>query len=162
MAKRVQTSDRFFFEPTVLDGVTSSAACFGDETFGPLVSLYRFRDLDDAIARANDTPYGLNASVWTKSVKRGRDVGSRLHAGTVNINEGYAAAWGSIDAPMGGVGESGLGRRHGTEGLLKYTEAQTLARQRLMNIGPPANVSQESFAKVMTIALRAMKKFGWR
>jgi succinate-semialdehyde dehydrogenase/glutarate-semialdehyde dehydrogenase len=80
----------------------------------------------------------------------------------VNINEGYAAAWGSIDAPMGGVGESGLGRRHGTEGLLKYTEAQTLARQRLMNIAPPANVSQETFAKVMTIALSVMKKLGWR
>jgi succinate-semialdehyde dehydrogenase/glutarate-semialdehyde dehydrogenase len=151
-----------FFEPTVLDGVTSSAACFGDETFGPLVSLYRFADAADAIKLANDTPYGLNASVWTKSVRRGRHVAARLHAGTVNINEGYAAAWGSIDAPMGGVGESGLGRRHGAEGLLKYTEAQTLARQRLVNIGPPGKVSHETFAKVMTAALSAMKKVGWR
>lgn len=151
-----------FFEATVLTGVTSSAACFGAETFGPLVSLYRFTTLDDAITRANDTAYGLNASVWTKSVRQGRDVGARLHAGTVNINEGYAAAWGSIDAPMGGVGESGLGRRHGSEGLLKYTEAQTLARQRLMNIGPPANVSQERFAKIMTVALSLLKKIGWR
>jgi succinate-semialdehyde dehydrogenase/glutarate-semialdehyde dehydrogenase len=151
-----------FFEPTVLSGVTPASACFGDETFGPLVSLYRFRDLDDAIERANDTAYGLNASVWTRSVKRGRDVGARLHAGTVNINEGYAAAWGSIDAPMGGVGESGLGRRHGSEGLLKYTEAKTLARQRLMNIGPPPKVSQERFAKIMTVALALMKRAGWR
>ena len=151
-----------FFEPTVLAGVVPSAACFGDETFGPLVSLYRFRDLDDAIARANDTPYGLNASVWTSSVRQGRDVGARLHAGTVNINEAYGAAWGSVDAPMGGVGESGLGRRHGAEGLLKYTEAQTLARQRLVNIAPPGKVSHESFARGMTVALSVMRRIGWR
>jgi succinate-semialdehyde dehydrogenase / glutarate-semialdehyde dehydrogenase len=151
-----------FFEPTVLTGTTPTAKCFGDETFGPLVSIYRFRDIDDAIERANDTAYGLNASVWSRSVKRGREVASRLHAGTVNINEGYAAAWGSVDAPMGGVGDSGLGRRHGSEGLLKYTEAQTLARQRLMNLTPPGRMSHDTFAKVMTRALALMRRTGWR
>jgi succinate-semialdehyde dehydrogenase / glutarate-semialdehyde dehydrogenase len=151
-----------FFEPTVLTGVSESAACFGDETFGPLVSIYRFADPDEAIAKANDTAYGLNASVWTRSVRRGREVGARLHAGTVNINEGYSAAWGSVDAPMGGVGESGLGRRHGTEGLLKYTEAKTLARQRLLNIAPPGRVGYDRFAKLMTGALTLMKKSHWR
>jgi len=151
-----------FFEPTVLSDVTPAATCFGDETFGPLVSIYRVRSLDEAIVRANDTRYGLNASVWTKSVQRGREVGARLHAGTVNINEGYGAAWGSIDAPMGGMGDSGLGRRHGSEGLLKYTEAQTLSRQRLMNIGPPGNLSHDQFAKIMTVSLSAMKRIGWR
>jgi succinate-semialdehyde dehydrogenase/glutarate-semialdehyde dehydrogenase len=152
----------YFYEPTVLTGVTSAAQCFGDETFGPLVSLYRFRDVDDAVTRANDTPYGLNASVWTRSGSRGRDVAARLHAGTVNINEGYGAAWGSVDAPMGGMGESGLGRRHGADGLLKYTESQTLARQRLMNIAPPGRMSHDRFAKVMTIALGLMRRIGWR
>jgi succinate-semialdehyde dehydrogenase/glutarate-semialdehyde dehydrogenase len=151
-----------FFEPTVLTDVPPAAQCFGDETFGPLVSIYRFHDVDDAIARANDTPYGLNASVWSRSAKRGRAVAARLHAGTVNVNEAYAAAWGSVDAPMGGVGESGLGRRHGAEGLLKYTEAQTVARQRLMNIAPPARMSHETFAKVMTRALALLRRTGWR
>ena len=151
-----------FYEPTVLSGVTPAAKCFGEETFGPLVSIYRFSDVNDAIARANDTAYGLNASVWSKSAKLGNDVAARLHAGTVNINEGYAAAWGSVDAPMGGVGESGLGRRHGSEGLLKYTEAQTLARQRLMNLAPPGNLSHEKFAKVMTGALALLRRIGWR
>jgi succinate-semialdehyde dehydrogenase/glutarate-semialdehyde dehydrogenase len=151
-----------FFEPTVLSGTPETAACFGEETFGPLVSVYRFADVDDAIARANDTRYGLNASVWTRSVRRGRDVGARLHAGTVNINEGYGAAWGSVDAPMGGVGESGLGRRHGAEGLLKYTEAKTLARQRLLNIAPPGRVGYDRFARAMTGALSLMKRIGWR
>ena len=62
---------------------------------------------------------------------------SRLRSGTVNVNEAYAAAWGSIDAPMGGMGDSGLGRRHGAVGITKFTESQTIARQRLMNLAPP-------------------------
>jgi succinate-semialdehyde dehydrogenase/glutarate-semialdehyde dehydrogenase len=125
------------------------------------VSVYRFAAVEEAIARANDTTYGLNASVWTRSVRRGRDVAARLRAGTVNINEGYAAAWGSIDAPMGGMGESGIGRRHGHEGLLKYTEAQSLSRQRLRNIAPPANVSHERFTKVVSTSLAVLKHIGW-
>jgi succinate-semialdehyde dehydrogenase/glutarate-semialdehyde dehydrogenase len=151
-----------FFEPTVLTGVTDAATCFGTETFGPLVSIYRFTDVDDAISRANDTAYGLNASVWTKSGRRGHGLAARLHSGTVNINEGYGAAWGSIDSPMGGMGDSGLGRRHGSEGLLKYTEAQTVARQRLMNIAPPGRMSQDGFAALMTRSLRLMRRIGWR
>lgn len=151
-----------FFEPTVLTDVTAPARCFGEETFGPLVSIYRVGTDEEAIARANDSAYGLNASVWSRSAQRGTDVASRLHAGTVNINEGYAAAWGSVDAPMGGVGESGLGRRHGSEGLLKYTEAQTLARQRLMNLAPPGNVSHDTFARVMTRSLALLRRIGWR
>lgn len=150
-----------FFEPTVLTDVTPSAKCFGDETFGPLVSLYRFSDVDEAVDKANASAYGLNASVWSKNARRGQAVAARLHAGTVNINEGYGAAWGSIDAPMGGMGDSGLGRRHGSEGLLKYTEAQTVARQRLMNIAPPGNMSHAAFAKLMTGALKLLRRIGW-
>ena len=81
--------------------------------------------LAEAIARANDSVYGLNASVW--SARRGEAVAAQLRAGTVNVNESYAAAWGSHAAPMGGFGESGVGRRHGSQGLLKYTQAQTVA-----------------------------------
>jgi succinate-semialdehyde dehydrogenase/glutarate-semialdehyde dehydrogenase len=152
----------YFYEPTVLTDVPGIAKCFGDETFGPVVSIYRFADVEDAISRANDTTYGLNASVWSGSARRGAEVAARLHAGTVNINEAYAAAWGSVDAPMGGVGESGLGRRHGAEGLLKYTEAQTLARQRLMNLAPPGKVSHDTFAKTMTRSLALLRRIGWR
>jgi succinate-semialdehyde dehydrogenase/glutarate-semialdehyde dehydrogenase len=151
-----------FYEPTVLSGVTDAARCFGEETFGPLVSLYRFGQVDEAIERANDTAYGLNASVWTRSARRGHEVAARLHAGTVNINEGYAAAWGSVDAPMGGVGESGLGRRHGSEGLLKYTESKTLARQRFLNIAPPGRMSYDGFARAMTVSLALLRRIGWR
>lgn len=65
------------------------AVC-NEETFGPVVSIYRFSDEDEVIAQANATPYGLNSSVWTKDGKRGHQVAARLRTGTVNINEGYA------------------------------------------------------------------------
>lgn len=153
----------YFFEPTVLTDVTPSMECYAEETFGPVVSVYTFRTDDEAVELANETRYGLNASVWSRSVRRGRDVASRLRAGTVNVNEAYAAAWGSIDAPMGGMGDSGLGRRHGEHGILKYTESQTIARQRLMNLAPPvSSLGDKGFAEVMTTALRLMKKVGWR
>lgn len=150
----------YFFEPTVLTDVAPGMKCFADETFGPLVSLYRVHSDEEAIAAANDTPYGLNASVWTSSPARGRSVASRIRTGTVNVNEGYAPAWGSIDAPMGGMGISGIGRRHGESGLLKFTEAQTVAHQRFMNLAPPAGLGDEAFARIMTGALKVMRKVG--
>ena len=94
--------------------------------FGPVVALRRTPRCDEAIALVNDTAYGLNASVWSQDLKRAAGIAAKLHAGTVNINEMYSAAWGSIDAPMGGWGDSGLGRRHGAEGLLQTTWSQTL------------------------------------
>ena len=72
----------------------------------------------------------------TRDVRRGRDIAARIHAGTVNVNEGYAAAWGSVAAPMGGMKSSGLGRRHGREGLLKYTESQNVTSQHVLGIAP--------------------------
>ena len=152
----------FFYEPTVLTDVGATMTCFDEETFGPVVSLYRFGDLDEAVERANATSYGLNASVWSGSGCRGREVAARLRAGTVNVNEAYAAAWGSIDAPMGGMGDSGMGRRHGAHGLDKYTEAQTVAEQRLFNLAPPLEqLGDKGFAEVMTTALRMLKRVGW-
>ena len=153
----------FFYEPTVLTDVTETMQCFAEETFGPVVSIYRVGSDREAVELANATRYGLNASVWSRSSRRGREVAARLRSGTVNVNEAYAAAWGSIDAPMGGMGDSGLGRRHGPAGILKYTEAQTVARQRLFNLAPPlAQIGDDGFAKVMTAALRLMKAAGWR
>ena len=153
----------YFYEPTVLTDVDSSMTCWREETFGPLVSIYRVGSDDEAVEAANDTAYGLNASVWSRSAARGRAVAARLRAGTVNVNEAYAAAWGSIDAPMGGMGDSGLGRRHGAVGIVKYTETQTIARQRLMNLAPPLQrLGDDGFARVMTTALSLMKKAGWR
>ncbi|MFF7128958.1 succinic semialdehyde dehydrogenase [Streptomyces sp. NPDC008240] len=152
----------YFFEPTVLDGVEDSMSVCEEETFGPVVSIYRFKTDDEAVERANSTPYGLNASVWTRSARRGQDVASRLRTGTVNVNEGYAPAYGSVQSPMGGMKDSGLGRRHGSEGILKYTEAQTVAEQRLLPMAPSLGMDDEKYARFMSRSLRLMKAFRFR
>ncbi|MFE2130594.1 MULTISPECIES: succinic semialdehyde dehydrogenase [Streptomyces] len=146
-----------FYEPTILDGVEAPMAVCGEETFGPVVSIYRFTDEEQAIAEANATAYGLNSSVWTRDARRGHAVAARLRTGTVNINEGYAPAYGSAQAPMGGMKDSGLGRRHGSEGILKYTEAQTVAHQRLVPMAPSLGMDDEKYAAFMTRSLKVMK-----
>ncbi len=147
----------YFHEPTILDGVDTTMSVCTEETFGPVVSVYRFSTDDEAVERANATPYGLNSSVWTKDAKRGRAVAARLRTGTVNINEGYAPAYGSVQSPMGGMKDSGLGRRHGSEGILKYTEAQTVAHQRLLPMAPALGMTDEKYAAFMSRSLRVMK-----
>ncbi len=152
----------YFYEPTILDGVEAPMAVCTEETFGPVVSVYRVKDEDEAVLLANATPYGLNASVWTRDGRRGRAIAARLRTGTVNVNEGYAAAYGSVQSPMGGMKDSGLGRRHGSEGILKYTEAQTVAHQRLLPMAPSLGMDDEKYAAFMSRSLRLMKAFRLR
>lgn len=148
----------FFFEPTVLTNVVEDMTLFNEETFGPVVSIYPYRDLHDAISLANAGPYGLNASIITRSSKEAARIAPMLRFGTVSHNEAYGASWGATDAPMGGMKESGLGRRHGKEGLLKYTEAQTLAYRPLIPIAAPGWLSQGRFQALLFGALRLLKK----
>lgn len=118
----------YFFEPTVLTGVTSEMDCFAAETFGPVVSLYIVDSEQEAILAANDSDYGLNASVFSGSAQRGMRVAAALEAGSVNVNEGYRGSFSSVAAPMGGMKQSGLGRRNGPEGLLRFADAVTISR----------------------------------
>ena len=148
----------YFYEPTVLENVTDQMDLCSEETFGPVVAVHPFEDVDEVVERANDTDYGLNASIWTGDTSKGEELATRLETGTVNINEAYAAAWGSMDAPMGGFKASGLGRRHGAEGIVKYTESQTVAVQRLVPIAAPEGVEEESYSRLMTNALWLLKR----
>jgi acyl-CoA reductase-like NAD-dependent aldehyde dehydrogenase len=114
-----------FYEPTVLVDVDHSMACMSEETFGPTLPIMKVRDAEDAIAKANDSQYGLGASVWTKDVARGEAIARRLQSGAVCVNDAqlnYLA----LELPMGGWKESGLGVRHGAAGIRKYTRQQAL------------------------------------
>lgn len=147
----------YFFEPTVLTDVTGAMTCRDEETFGPVVSVYRVSTDEEAITLANDSAYGLNAAVWTRDLRRGREIAAQIKAGTVNVNEGYAAAWASNGAPMGGMRASGLGRRHGAEGIQKYTESQNIATQRGPGFAVPRGVPERAWAGAMSVSMRVMK-----
>ncbi|TFD80137.1 aldehyde dehydrogenase family protein [Cryobacterium sp. Sr8] len=116
-----------FFEPTVLSGVTPDMHCYANETFGPVVAVSVVDSEQEAILVANDSEFGLNASVFSGSTGRGLRVASAMEAGSVNVNEGYRGSFSSVDAPMGGVKHSGLGRRNGPEGLLRFVDATTVS-----------------------------------
>lgn len=145
----------FFYAPTVLTDVPEAADLRTEETFGPVVAVYPVASDAEAIARANDSAYGLNASVWSR--RNGMAAARQLASGMVNVNESYIAAWGSIDAPAGGVKASGLGHRHGVEGLFQFTDAHTIAEQHLVPIAPGGLLDQSRFARTLTSVFGVMR-----
>ncbi|MFS3128338.1 succinic semialdehyde dehydrogenase [Nocardioides sp. Bht2] len=152
----------FAYAPTVLEGVTPQMEAYGTETFGPVLSLYRAGSDDEALALANEGNYGLSASVYSRNSEAADRIARGIRAGSVNINDGFAAAIGSIEASMGGMGDSGLGRRQGPDGIRKYTEPQTIANQRLLPAGVPPFLSSAAFIKISNGQLRLLKKMGAR
>jgi acyl-CoA reductase-like NAD-dependent aldehyde dehydrogenase len=116
-----------FFPVTLVDNPPEESRIVQEEPFGPILPLLKFTDVEDAIARANATEYGLGASVWSRDEKKATAIAQRLDAGIVWVNEIQAV---SPYKPMGGHKQSGLGVENGTEGLLEYTVVQTLSVKR--------------------------------
>lgn len=146
-----------FYEPTVLMNVTDDMACVVGETFGPVVSITVVDSVEEAIMAANASPFGLNASIFTGSRHRAREFASAIDAGSVNINEGYRASFSSIDAPMGGMKQSGLGRRNGKVGLLRFVEARTVAESTGLLTLPRTGRDFAKLSGLMVLLLRTLK-----
>jgi betaine-aldehyde dehydrogenase len=125
-----QTAGRFF-EPTILLDVDHSMACMRDETFGPTIPVMKVADEEEAIRLANDSQYGLSATVWTKDIDRGRHIAQRLEVGAVNINDAFSNLF-CFPLPQGGWKSSGLGSRlGGPQGLRKYCRQQAITTPRV-------------------------------
>ncbi len=119
-----------FFEPTVLADVDHSMHAMTEETFGPTLPIMRVADADEAVRMANDSVYGLGASVWTKDAGRGEQLAARLQSGYACVND-VNVNYFAYELPMGGWKESGLGVRHGAAGIRKYTRQQAILVTRL-------------------------------
>ena len=135
-----------FYEPTILEGVTKDMLAGSCETFGPVVALHRYSTVDEAVALANDTDYGLNAWSGAPTSTTPPRSARRIESGNVNVNDALAAAYASKGTPSGGVKQSGVGARHGDQGLLKYTDVSNLAvlkKQVLRRPATPARTTTE-------------------
>ena len=147
-----------FFEPTVLADVDPSMTCIAEETFGPTLPVIKVADEEEAIRLANDSVYGLSASVWTGDNERGERVARRLEVGAVNINDALTNVF-CPGLPMGGWKESGIGYRGGgAAGLIKFCRQQAITEPRL-----PTQKSEmmwySSTKKQNRFALAAMRAF---
>lgn len=114
-----------FFAPTVLVDVEPSMAIMREETFGPVLPIMRVRSAFEAVKLANDSPFGLNASVWGRDMTRARQIAAQLEAGQVCINDAIVS-YVAVEAPYGGVKSSGLGRRKGPDEIHKFVEQKTV------------------------------------
>jgi acyl-CoA reductase-like NAD-dependent aldehyde dehydrogenase len=117
--------DGHYFEPTLLLDVDHTMACMREETFGPTLPIMKVSDAEEAVRMANDSQYGLQASVWTTDARKGERIARRIEAGAVTVNDAQVN-YVALELPMGGWKESGLGTRHGADGIRKYTKKQTL------------------------------------
>jgi len=151
-----------FIEPTILTNATDAMPISKEETFGPVVTVYPVRSAEEAITRANDSTFGLNASVWAGNQAKARTVAHQLETGSAVINS-TLLIYNSFDVPMGGVKWSGIGRRHGEHGILRYTQAQSVVSSFGTGGGYDAILTymkNDRMAKYMGAALKLMRRFG--
>lgn len=152
-----------FYPPTVLVDVDHTMSCMRDETFGPLLPIMKVRDEAEAITLANDSPYGLGASVWTASKDRGERVGTQLEAGGIDVNNAMMHVF-QFPLPMGGWKQSGLGHRFGgPDGIRKYCRQQAFVSERVhMDNETHWYPYSPRKARVTSAVLRLVEMHDWR
>jgi len=151
-----------YYEPTLLTDVTHEMEVMRDETFGPVIPIMKVADEDEAIRLANDSPYGLGASVFTRDAAKGRAIAQRIEAGGVCVNDAIVH-FAVTDIPMGGVKESGIGRRHAPEGIRKFCYQKSVVVDRFgfkseLNWFPNTAGKLKGLKRVMKLLYRS----GWR
>lgn len=157
-----QRREGFFYEPTVLVNVDHSMQIMREETFGPVIPIMKVSSAQEALQLANDSIYGLAASVFTKNKGLGKQLARQLEAGNVCVND-CITNFAILEAPYGGAKQSGLGRRHGEWGLRQFTYPQTIVVDRLglkrELFWYPYN---ERVARWVSRAIRLLYRRGWR
>ncbi|HUY28356.1 MAG TPA: aldehyde dehydrogenase family protein [Candidatus Binataceae bacterium] len=118
-----QSGEGYFFQPTIVGGISDGVRLVDEEQFGPALPIIAYKDVDDAVRRANSTNYGLSGSVWSKDAERGAEVAAQLECGSAWVNQHLAIA---PNLPFGGAKWSGIGVENGTWGLLGFTEIQVV------------------------------------
>jgi acyl-CoA reductase-like NAD-dependent aldehyde dehydrogenase len=143
-----------FFEPTVMVDVDHTMKAMTEETFGPTLPIMKVSDAEEAIRLANDSPYGLAGSVWTKDVARGEAVARRVQSGAVDVNDAMLN-YTALELPMGGWKASGLGSRHGAAGIRKYCAQQAILVTRF---APKRDVHMYPYRKGTTKLIAGLVK----
>jgi acyl-CoA reductase-like NAD-dependent aldehyde dehydrogenase len=146
-----------FWEPTVLANVTHDMAIMCEETFGPVLPIMRVRDEDEALRLANDSPYGLNANVWTRDKRKGERIAKLLQSGAAVVND-CMLTYGVTESPFGGVKESGVGQVNGEIGLRAYCHAQSILIDRF---GGRSEVLWYPYTEKKTGLLRRAMRLIW-
>jgi len=160
--RRSPAHSGLYYEPTLLTDVTHEMEVMRDETFGPVIPIMKVADEEEAIRLANDSPYGLGASVFTRDAEKGRAIARRIEAGGICVNDAIVH-FAVTDLPMGGVKESGIGRRHAAEGIRKFCYQKSVVVDRFglkseFNWFPNTPGKLKGLKRVMNLLYRS----GWR
>jgi succinate-semialdehyde dehydrogenase/glutarate-semialdehyde dehydrogenase len=151
-----------FVEPTILSGASDDMPISRQETFGPVIALYPVRSVEEAIRRANDSSFGLNASVWAGDRSQARAVARQLDTGSAAINS-TLLIYSTFDVPMGGVKQSGIGHRHGEHGILRYTQVESIVSSIARGGGHDSlllRIKNERMANILTAVMKLWRRVG--
>jgi succinate-semialdehyde dehydrogenase / glutarate-semialdehyde dehydrogenase len=145
-----------FYAPTVLVNVDHTMKVMQEETFGPIVPIMRVKDADDAVRMANDSVYGLSAAVYTRDLKRGEQIATRIQSGDVSVNRAQMI-FGTPSLPMGGRKDSGIGRRGGQEGLMRFVTPQSVLVDSMIGASDSLSHMEPTLYKLLLLQRRLRK-----